>query len=120
MNHSIGKLPTGAVILDRERRRIYGDNALVHEASSIISGIIAHAGGRWRAAGGFHANFDWFRDHLDDDAELAARVLTRAGFTKRNGEWRWGHRGVWCLSNITDLDGLGDILVDVVDRHRPL
>ena len=111
-----GALPRS---LDRNGERVYGDNHLVHEAATIIRGTINSAGHRWKAAGGFHADYDWLRSHLDEDNDLTARVLAQAGFIRKNGVWLWG-RGVWSFSKITDLDALGDLLVTAVNTHRPI
>lgn len=69
---------------------------------------------------GFHVDVDWIKRHLDDDEVLAQRVLTGAGFApNESGSWVW-RGGNFPLSKITDLDTLGDALVNLVDIHRPV
>ncbi|MFD0909518.1 hypothetical protein [Ruegeria arenilitoris] len=99
--------------------RVRSDDALVYEASSIVRSVILRYK-RYSAAGGFHADFRWFKDHLDDDDALTQRVLTSAGFAPdERGSWVW-RRGVWPLAKVTDMDALGDALVTLVDVHRPV
>lgn len=115
-SHILGRLP---VTKNKNGGRVRGDNALIYEASAVIRAVITRQK-RWSAAGGFHADFDWFQRHLDDDPVLTQRVLTGAGFaTNEHGSWVW-RRGRWALSKVTDMSALGDALVTLVDHHRPL
>ncbi|MBY6056820.1 hypothetical protein [Leisingera daeponensis] len=115
-NHLVGRLPTTK---NKIGERVRSDNALVYEAASVLRGIITRQK-RWSAAGGFHADFGWFQRHLDEDGVLTQKVLTAAGFAlDKEGCWTW-RGGLWPLSKVTDLDDLGDALVNLVDIHRPL
>lgn len=115
-NHRIGRLPT---TINKSGARVRNDNALVYEAASVLRGIITRQK-RWSAAGGFYADFGWFQRHLDEDEVLTQKVLTAAGFAlNKDGRWVW-RDGLWPLTKVTDLDDLGDTLVNLVDIHRPL
>ncbi|WP_128910601.1 hypothetical protein [Tropicibacter alexandrii] len=115
-SHIMGRLP---ITKNNNGERVRNDNALVYEAASVLRGIITRQK-RWSAAGGFRADFDWFKRHLDEDEVLTQKVLTAAGFAlNKSGDWVW-RRGVWPLSKVADLADLGDALVSLVDIHRPL
>lgn len=115
-NHILGRLPT---TINKSGARVRNDNALVYEAAAVLRGIITRQK-RWSAAGGFHADAAWFQRHLDEDEVLTQKVLTASGFSlDKDGRWVW-RGGLWPLSKVTDLDDLGDALVNLVDIHRPL
>ncbi|WP_152474019.1 hypothetical protein [Roseovarius sp. THAF9] len=69
---------------------------------------------------GFYVPFKWAVVHLDDDPDLARKVLSAANFVPdTEGRWVW-RRGLYPLSKVTDMNVLGDTLVSVVDFHRPI
>lgn len=114
-NHYLGRLPTTRT---RHGVRILGDEVLVREAASVLRSVVTRHP-RW-AGMGFHVDMEWLKRHLDDDEILAQRVLTGAGFAPdSDGRWTW-RAGNRPLSRVTDLDALGDALVNLVDIHRPV
>ena len=101
----------------RGQRRC-GEDRLVYEASSVIRAACRRQP-RWRAAGGFFFPTPFLVDHLDDDVDLVQRVMVSADCLPRGNEWVWG-RGVHPITRVVSYAELGDLLVGIVNTHRPV
>lgn len=113
MKFSNGQLPR--TFNGETGERLRGDRAMISELIAVLNGVVVRNRNKV-AAGGFRVNFDHFCAHVDEDPALARGVLTGAGFTpSTDGDWVY-RRGCWPLSDTLDFD----ILVDVVDFHRPV
>ncbi|SDY65135.1 hypothetical protein SAMN05444340_11377 [Citreimonas salinaria] len=95
------------------------DAALIEELSAIIKTAITQRD-RWRGIG-LWIPFRWAVDVMDDDPDLARRVLTAAGFTPRSdGKWTWSKVDGWGLHKVADVAALRAVFEDALDFHRPL
>ncbi|WP_288940995.1 hypothetical protein [uncultured Roseovarius sp.] len=66
---------------------------------------------------GLRLSFEWLSDVLDDDEDLAERVLRAAGFEPPQAtEWTTGAGGR-TLASVTYTPILADELTDILDEH---
>ncbi|MDD9706957.1 hypothetical protein PVW53_06645 [Seohaeicola sp. SP36] len=87
------------------------DNDMVQELADAITKLARRAGGR-----GMRVNFAQICAALDDNEELAAAVLNRAGFKHCPEQWATG-KGNSIVSDYTYPAGFSDALTEILDRH---
>jgi hypothetical protein len=92
----------------------YNDD-MVDELADLLETYVSRSGRH-----GLRLELDWVAEAVDDDLELAAAVLRRAGFEPPEAAVWTAGRGGKVLGNFCHPPVLADKLTDVLDRFDPV